>query len=52
MAVELLSVDRVLGNDIIRLWDQFGDEVLKPRTWDFRSLDEYLEHRRIDVEAA
>ena len=50
MAVELLNVDRELGNECIRLWDHFGDELFKPRTWDFKSLDEYLEHRIIDAE--
>ena len=50
MAVELPNVDRDLGNECTRLWDQFGDEFSKPRTWDFKSLDEYREHRIIGAE--
>ena len=50
VAVELLKVDRELGNECIRLWDQFGDTLLKLKSWNFESLDEYLEHRILDAE--
>ena len=50
MAVEPLYVDRELGNECIRVWDHFGDELFKTRSWDPKSFVEYLDNRIIDAE--
>ena len=49
MAVELVSVDKDLGNECIRLWKEMADVFVQIRDMDFKSLDEYLPFRVVDA---
>ena len=49
MAVELVSVDKELGGDCIRLWKEMSDVFVQIRDLCFTNLDDYLPYRVVDA---
>lgn len=49
MAVELLDLDKVQGQEVLRLWKEMSDVFVEIRDLDFKKMDDYLHFRVVDA---
>ena len=49
MAVEIMSFDKEMGREYMRLWKELADRFIEIRDLKFKNIDEYLAYRIIDV---
>lgn len=49
MAVELLDLDKVQGQEVLRLWKEMSDVFVEIRDLEFKEMDDYLHFRVVDA---